>query len=69
MDRQYIDNEPRPPRTTAPDPAGDTDTQLRRMREVLDQQQQQIQALERDLRRLRGRVDDHAQTINGLRRG
>jgi cell division protein FtsB len=39
------------------------------MREVLDQQQQQIQALERDLRRLRGRVDDHAQTINGLRRG
>jgi prefoldin subunit 5 len=69
MDRQYINDESQPAQPRAQDPAADTGTQLRRLKEVIEQQQQQIQELQRDLRRLRGRVDDHAQVITGLRRG
>jgi len=57
--------------TAAPDRAQsrDNDNEIRRMRELIQQQQSMIDRLHRDLRHLRNRVDQHAYAVNRINRG
>lgn len=43
--------------------------ELRRVREIMQTQEHLIQQLQRDLRRLREQVSQHANTINRINRG
>jgi predicted nucleic acid-binding Zn-ribbon protein len=47
----------------------DNRDEIQRMREQITQQQSLIDRLQRDLRQLRNRVDQHAEVVNRINRG
>ena len=57
------------PATRAPVPEASMRAEVRRLREVIDSQAQEIQELRRDLRRMREQINQHANTINRINRG
>lgn len=55
--------------TRAPIPESSMRAELRRVREIITNQDNEIQEMRREIRRLREQINQHAQTINRINRG